>query len=287
MTAGIREFIAGFSPLRIGLLALLLVALTGIFDSATGYEISFSIFYLIPVSLAAWYAGARIAVCISLVAAVVWLAADVDAGHEYSRAWIPFWNAVVRFGFFVIVAYLLVQLRSLLETTAALAQTDPLTGLLNAGSVRRRYRQAATLAARQRQPVAIGYIDLDNFKSVNDSFGHRTGDEVLTEIAVTLRARARASDIVGRIGGDEFVIVLQQADASGAQVFFSQLHAALIALAEARAWPVGFSVGVAVCAPPPPDEDAAFAFADSLMYEVKRSGKNAIRIRQMPATADG
>ncbi len=260
------------------MLSLLLVAVVGAADSLIGYEISFSIFYLLPVSLCSWYAGRRFGLAICLVAAAAWFAADIHSGHLYSYAWIPVWNAGVRLAFFVVVSQLLNHLRDALVAQAALAQTDALTGLFNSRSLKQRYDEAASLATRHGHAVSVGFLDIDDFKLANDSLGHRTGDQILVAIAAVLLERIRASDLVGRVGGDEFVVLLPQTDQAGADTFFSQLRSSLLELARANQWPIGFSIGVAVFARAPARADEAFACADSVMYEVKKSGKSGLRL---------
>jgi diguanylate cyclase (GGDEF)-like protein len=125
-------------------------------------------------------------------------------------------------------------------------------------------------------PLALGYLDLDGFKSINDKQGHNMGDQVLKGIASLLKERIRATDICARLGGDEFVILLPETDSSGAHSIFNELHKNLLVHAHKNSWPVGFSLGVALYNAPPSNPDEAILAADKLMYNVKRSGKNRI-----------
>ncbi|MCX7935486.1 MAG: GGDEF domain-containing protein, partial [Planctomycetota bacterium] len=109
------------------LIKALLIAVLGIIDHLTGYEIAFSIFYLVPVAVTAWIDGRAAGIAISLVSSAVWLLTDLTAGHEYSQPWIPFWNMGVRMGFFAIVAIILARLRAALERERDLARIDGLT----------------------------------------------------------------------------------------------------------------------------------------------------------------
>ncbi len=257
--------------------SFLLVAVIGALDHLTGYEISFSIFYLIPVAVGSWYIDdRRTHLLLCIVSAATWLYFDVTSGHTYSHLLIPVWNTGVRLGFFIIVAYLLLRLRRSLAFQASLAELDGLTGIMNARTFGQRCQACFELASRHNQGLAIGYLDLDGFKGINDERGHALGDLVLKAVAGRLSERLRASDICARLGGDEFVVLLPQTDLAGAQSFFLELHKSLQNLAEINQWPVGFSVGVAVCTSPPKSPDYAIRFADNLMYQVKNSGKNRI-----------
>ncbi len=276
MLKEVDRFLSTQSAFRIGVFSFLLVAIVGAIDLATGYELSFSIFYTLPVGIASWYAGKRFGLLVSVVSAVTWLAADYSSGHPYSYSTIPFWNASVRLGFFAIIAYLLDRLRGSLDLHALLAQQDGLTGILNARTFKQRCDSIFDLASRHGRPLALGYLDLDDFKGVNDSLGHSVGDQVLKAVATTLSKRLRASDFGGRLGGDEFAIVLPETDLAGARTFFTGLRESLINLAALNRWPIGFSIGVAVFHSPTPNPDDAIRRADGLMYKVKNSGKNNI-----------
>ncbi len=270
------KFFKTRSPAYLTTILILLVAIVGAVDHLTGYEISFSIFYLIPVCIGAWYSKYYLSAFICVISALTWLALDYSSGNQYSHAAIPFWNACVRFGFFIVVAVLLKRLNQTLEFHASLAQIDSLTGLLNARTFKQRCSVYFLLASRHERPLALGYLDLDGFKGINDKFGHNVGDEVLRAVGAALRIRLRASDIGARLGGDEFGILLPETDYSGAQAFFQQLHGSLLQLADLNHWPLGVSIGVAVIYSPPASPDEAIRMADALMYKVKNSGKNSI-----------
>jgi diguanylate cyclase (GGDEF)-like protein len=225
------------------------------------------------------------AVCI--VSAMTWLTVDVTSGHQYTHPAILFWNTSVRFGFFFIIAHLLWRLRGALELQTSLAQQDGLTGIMNARVFRHRCVVVAQLAARHGHPIALGYLDLDGFKGVNDTLGHAVGDQVLKAVATELTGRLRASDFVGRLGGDEFAVLPSETDLAGARIVFTEMRERPIGVAARNGWPVGFSIGVAVFRAPPPDLDDAIRCADDLMYKVKSSGKNNVLFEEYPGESRG
>lgn len=274
MLNAMHRLLSGQPQFRIGLFSFLLIATLGAIDLATGYELSFSIFYTIPVGIGTWYVGRRFGLAVCTVSAIVWFTADI--GHSYSHSSIPFWNASVRLGFFVIIALLLDRLRQALCSQELLAQQDPLTSLMNARAFKQRCHWVFSLASRNSRPVALGFLDLDGFKGINDSLGHSGGDEVLKAVAIELTKRLRASDICGRLGGDEFAVLLPETDLAGARTYFAGLRECLVLLAMRNHWAVGFSIGVAVFPSSIMDPDDAIRVADSLMYKVKNSGKNGI-----------
>ena len=282
-----NRFLLAQSSFRIGALSLLLVAIVGSIDFTTGYELSFSIFYTIPVAIGSWYAAKHVGLLICIISAVTWLAVDYATGHHYSHPTLPFWNASVRLGFFVIIANLLHRLRDSLDFQKLLAQQDGLTGILNVRAFRQRCDSLFELASRHGRPLALGYFDIDGFKGVNDNLGHSVGDQVLKAIAAVLTERLRVSDFGGRLGGDEFAILLPETDLAGARTFFTGLRESLIELAARNNWPVGFSIGVAVFQSPTANFDTAIRCADSLMYKVKNSGKNNILIEEYTDPSGG
>lgn len=257
----------------------------GIFDHITGYELSFSIFYLLPVCSSAWYLNKPAAVIASVLSSATWLLVDFTSGTPYTNQAIPFWNAAVRLGFFLVVALLILRLRLHFNLQNSFAQNDGLTGIMNARAFKQACVSIFDLAHRHGRPLTLGYIDLDGFKAINDSLGHSVGDEVLKAVAATLRSRLRTSDIAARLGGDEFSILLPETSITGARTFFTELHNSLLALATNKNWPVGFSIGVAVFHLPAESPDEAIRCADNLMYQVKHSGKNNIQFAEFRKTA--
>lgn len=285
MLEPVNRFLSAQSPVRLAPFLIFLVAVIGTLDHFTGYELSFSIFYAIPICIGAWYAGRNLGLLLCILSAITWLAVDYTSGHQYSHPGIPFWNAAVRMGFFTIIAYLLDRLHRALELQEFLAQQDGLTGMLNARTFRQRCESLFELANRHHHPLVLGYLDLDSFKAVNDSLGHSVGDQVLKAVANALSNRLRASDLGSRLGGDEFAILLPETDLAGARTFFAGLRESLIELAAQNRWPIGFSIGVAVFRSPMAKLDDAIQHADSLMYKVKNSGKNNILFEEYAGVA--
>jgi DMSO reductase anchor subunit len=110
---------------------LVIVSFVGTLDYFSGYELSFSIFYLVPISITSWYAGKRLGIFLCIVSAATWLLVDYASGHLYTNKAIPFWNAMVRLGFFVITTYLVGSFKAYLAIEERLARFDSLTGTMN------------------------------------------------------------------------------------------------------------------------------------------------------------
>lgn len=261
-------------------LCLLFVAILGAVDHLTGYEISFSIFYLAPVAIASWYGDRHYGSLLALISAVVWLTVDATAGHPYKSVLILIWNASVRFGFFIIVARLTASLKQQLIREMKTARVDQLTGVLNLNGFMKEAGVIWELAKRYGHTTAIGYIDLDNFKTVNDTFGHAEGDEVLKAVAKSMRESLRSTDILGRLGGDEFAAILPETSLNGAEEVFNNIRTSLQIQAGQNDWPVTLSIGVSVQKPPYPSLEEAIRNSDELMYRTKRAGRNNLLVEE-------
>ncbi|NUO53861.1 MAG: diguanylate cyclase [Polyangiaceae bacterium] len=166
-----------------------------------------------------------------------------------------------------------------LETAERLARIDPLTQLGNRQLFYERLREEASFAARHKSPLALVVIDIDHFKSLNDSLGHETGDKALVHVAAVLGAALRREDGAFRYGGEEFVVLMRGVDAKAALACTTRLRAALAArplsLASGASRDITFSAGVAVAdATNDFFTDALFARADEALYRAKESGRN-------------
>jgi diguanylate cyclase (GGDEF)-like protein len=261
---------------QIHLSGLALIALFGVLDHLTGFELSFSVFYLIPIILVAWYVRRGAGFAMALVSAVMWLSMDYTSGHSYSQAWMPFWNAIARLVIFVLVAYLAAEIKLRLHVERSSARTDALTGLKNSLAFKEEADLIFRTARRHGYPVTVGFLDLDAFKSVNDKQGHAEGDRALKVVAATLQLSARESDIAARLGGDEFAVVLSNTDGAGARTFFDRVHGRLNWAMREGGWPIGFSIGVAIFNGGVPSYSDALKSADALMYRVKRGTRNNV-----------
>lgn len=170
-----------------------------------------------------------------------------------------------------------------------LATTDTLTGLANRRHVLAELERELQRSDRTGKPLSILMLDLDRFKDVNDRFGHAVGDAVLAEVAARCRARLRAIDLCGRLGGEEFVVVLPESDAAGAAATARRLCADLAespVATEAGPVPVTISIGVAGYAPHGHDISSSGSApdrirrllqqADHALYRAKEGGRNCV-----------
>jgi diguanylate cyclase (GGDEF)-like protein len=167
-----------------------------------------------------------------------------------------------------------------MQELALQASQDPLTGLKN----RRRFGEdLRTELARSRREETVGAVlmlDLDNFKQVNDTLGHPTGDRVIADIAGLLSTRMRITDVVARLGGDEFAIVLPRCELDEAEEVAEAIGNAirLHTPPGEAAPPITASIGVATFGPGTESDDSVLSAADNALYEAKRAGRDAVRV---------
>ena len=161
------------------------------------------------------------------------------------------------------------------------AATDGLTGLANNRATQDNLKRHIAIAARIRHPLSVILLDLDHFKSINDSFGHGVGDDVLSAVGTVLTSNVRASDFVGRYGGEEYVVVLPETDLEGATTVAEKVRQALTMLhVPSYTGRISASFGVAGYPDHGAESDLLLAAADEALYRAKHDGRNTVRQAQ-------
>ena len=254
----------------------LLVSLFGYVDYRTGFEVSFSFFYLIPIALTAWYVDGRAGLAVVAVSILTWMLSNWLAGETYSHEIIRYFNALTRLAVFVLVNQLLYELKLVVLHEHSQARTDHLTGISNS----REFFDLATLeleqARRHRRPFSVAYLDLDDFKRVNDTLGHSEGDRLLRTLAQAAAGVIRKTDIFARLGGDEFVILFPDTDQVGARCAVGKIEEAVGEQVRNIVPPVTLSVGVVTFHSVPITVDRMLRESDRLMYQAKSQGKHRV-----------
>lgn len=263
-------------PLLVSTVCLLLLPLLGVVDYASGPDLAFSVFYLVPLAVVAWRIGLSAAIPGCIVAAAAWGVADA-ASSNYSMPLIPVWNAATRLVVFLTVAALVSSLHKTALRAEELARLDALTSVANGRGFEELAVEAILRARSRREPLSVAYIDLDDFKSVNDRLGHSGGDRVLQAVATALKERTRSTDVVGRLGGDEFALLLPGTGTDATAQLMEDLMRRVTGSVQDFPIPVSFSAGAVTFLRPPASIDELVHESDGLMYAAKDAGKGTYR----------
>lgn len=267
------------------IIASLMLAGLGYIEFLTGYHISIAVFYFIPVYIATWYGGRLTGILTSIVAATVWMVATIQSGLQFPSSWVAAWDFTDRFGIFAVVSLLFGTLHNRLREEARQASIDPLTGLFNRRAFYARVDAESDRLNRYRRPFTLVYLDLDNFKELNDARGHIEGDELLRAFGEHFKSSTRRTDVVARLGGDEFAALFPETDSAQAKATLHKLLDSLNTLMKENDWAVTVSAGAITFTEPMESTEAMVQAADALMYEVKHSTKASFRHKRWPEDA--
>lgn len=253
-------------------------------DWVTGPTVSMTIGYLFVDCLAAWTLRERAGICVVLSTIALGTAVNgywtMPAADQHDlAASVIIWNTVTRAAAAVMIVLVVATLRHTIDGELWRASTDHLTRSLNGGAFRSQIERVARTGSRRRATLLLLYMDLDGFKAVNDRHGHAAGDAVLLRFAEEARARLRPDDLFARLGGDEFCAFLAIERGVAPEQVAESLHARLSDALRSTGHAVTCSMGAVVIDPAAAgDTERLIGLADAAMLEVKRNGKNAIRI---------
>ncbi len=254
---------------------LVTVALTALLDYETGPALSLSVLYLIPVALCAWWGGFTHGMLLALAASFAWGVVENWENPEFPVA-VGLWNGIARFATLVITASLVARLHAGVVRERRLARTDPLTGAANGRTFYEAVAAEGERAARTGRPLTLAYLDLDNFKQLNDRDGHAAGDAALLDLVRTIAPNLRTVDVVARLGGDEFALLLPETDADGAVALLTRLQGLVGQRMASTGRGVTVSIGAVTFRKPLWDIDLMVQQVDALMYTAKRRGKDRV-----------
>ena len=254
---------------------LVSVLCLGVIDYEIGPGLSLFLPYLFPVALASWTLGTSEGLLVSFVCSAIWNITNFPANQNFIDL-LPVGKSIERLGILIIFSLLISEVHTLLKNEKRLSRTDYLTGIPNRRALYETVALEMKRLARTMRPFTLIYMDLDDFKIINDSAGHPAGDVVLTEIATILKLQLRGIDTVARMGGDEFVAILPETNELAARKVAPRLQSSLLEDMQEHHWSVTFSIGVLTFLSAPANTDEMIKRADRLMYSAKKEGKNAI-----------
>ncbi len=262
------SLICGFAMLLAITLSLLAVFF--------GFVISLSAYLAIPIVLAGWYGSKRAGYIVAVFSSFLWIYVYyldvITEGFLSDYLYADFMNLIAYF----ILALLITRFRGFHREEKRAADTDKLTGALNHRGFYAEFANEVIRSARYGHTFSLAYIDIDDFKLINDKLGHNIGDDVLIKTVRILQSSLRSTDSVSRIGGDEFACLLPETGYEEANLALIKLRDKLSEKIGAPGVMVNYSIGLVTFERPPDDVKQAMAAADKMMYSVKNNKKNGI-----------
>jgi diguanylate cyclase (GGDEF)-like protein len=237
----------------------------GAIDFFSGGELSFAVFYLIPVGLAAWYIDRFAGVVTSFVCAGVWVWADLMAGTEYQLFLAPFWNALARLATFIAFAYVLALWHEERQRAGALSRTDPATGVAN---TRAFYESALAEIDRTRRyghPITLAVFEIEDLPTVSKALGEHDTGELLQLLSRVVGRNIRTNDQFARVREDRFVVLLPETNRVEAGAVLMKVTGLLSKAVRDRGWKVNVNLAAATFPEAPTSVDEMLRAVDGLM----------------------
>jgi diguanylate cyclase (GGDEF)-like protein len=254
----------------------MLIALLGAINAQFKPEILFAPLYFIPIAILSWFVGKWHGVTASVLCTMMWLAAELYSGGPYETTFAYYWNSIICLSTFLLISSMISYLRVELEQNRNLYQLDTLTGIANSVGFHEAAQRELERSRRLDRPFSLGYLDVDNFKFINEQMGHTIGDQVIREIAKNIQSNLRKSDLVARVGGDEFALLLAEAGQEASREAINRIQHNLKNEMDSKGWPLTFSIGVLACAEHPKTVDEILQLTSELRDFVKHNGKDGI-----------
>ena len=257
-------------------IGLVVIAALCVLQVTEGTRVSVAEFFLVPVAAVGWFAGSlAYGVTAALIATAATASVTLHVDPRTALAHVLA-AAAARLVLYLVVLVALRAMRRLQDEHEQAALTDPVTRTANARGLRARAAGELERARRYGRPLSLLYLDIDDFKAVNDRFGHEAGDRVLVDVGHALHCTVRTVDTVARLGGDEFAVLMPETAAVAAGAAAERSRSELTRLTTPDGQAVRCSIGVATFTQPPGSVTELMQAADLLMYAAKSGGKDRI-----------
>lgn len=274
------EFLQRRSKLSLAAIAFAISVLLGVLDYLAGLELHFALLYLIPVFIASWFISREAGVCVAIFTSLTWFLADTVGGRSYSSVWTACWILFMRTAVFMVFAITQALLRAKLDELSNLASRDFLTGLPNGHA----FYQLTALEMHRAfgvQPMTLVCIDVTGFKWVNHRFGYPTGDQMMCAITHTIKQHVPRPDLVGRLSGTSFGVLLPNIASDVANLVLQQLQNALHEERRKYAYPLTFFISAIACTRAPLTVAELMQEADAQMARIKGGRRDSLQIARV------
>ncbi len=264
------------------------IGVIGALDKFTGFDLELYPLYFLPVGVAAWRVSQLAARVLAAVSAAVWYVANSAGGVIEGGAFVAssatFFRAGANLVAFATIAILVSELRRRQLATieagseAETSGNDALTSLANRPAFYERAENIVAMARRAGTSFSLAYLNLDDFKRHNEEHGEKAGDLALQEVASVLQRSTRTSDLIARMGGDEFAVLLTDTDVATTNLTLERIRTGLAQTMAERKWTLTASIGAVCFSKAPASLEQAVRSADALMFRVKSAGKNRLEL---------
>lgn len=257
------------------LMVLLLTGLVVVFGDIVFLEP----FYAIPITLASWYGSRKSGILLTLFSALILVLVKVLVVQDRIGIYRYMLESFSYIMAYLSLAIIITNFRTVHGLEVIAADTDDLTSINNARGFYIELANELVRSCRYDHVFSLAYLDIDDFKYINDSLGHSEGDRLLVEVANCLKISLRKTDTAARLGGDEFACLFPETEQEEAKIAFEKAINMLRKRMKEQGWPVSFSAGLVTFGTLPNDIREAIKVADELMYSVKNGEKNNIAYR--------
>ena len=233
---------------------------------------SFVLFYLLPVIGIAWLSTRLLAVTVSLFCIGCSSIATYMVYPEAFNVASIYWNILADFGCLGVAAVAVSAIKTMYLARMRMARIDSLTGFPNGSAFYDAADAELIRLRRYRRPFVVAYVDLDNFHSVNETYGHHAGDTLLQIASATIREQLRRCDMVARLGGDEFLLFMPETNPDGAEIAIRKVHEIISESLESTGWNVTCTIGSVAFIDAPDSVKEMIGTAGTLVREAKQQG---------------
>jgi len=263
-------------PKTITKLSFVSILVLGILQFLFGGTVTIAPLYIFPTLFSSWYGSGINGMVSAFLSTLVFVVIETASNRVLPAFCELLLFSAPYLASYMLLAILIINFRDVHRIEAHAADTDNLTGIHNARSFYAELANELLRSKRYDHVFSLAYLDVDNFKSINDALGHTAGDKLLKEVANCLVSSLRATDVIARLGGDEYTCLLPETNQEEAKLAFLKTADLLKRRMTKNRWNVSFSIGVITFENLPEDIKEAIDLADTLMYSVKNDNKDNV-----------